>query len=103
MGPSDNTSVKGTFKDDRAMKGKFSALFALAFPVEVLQGFLYFACFLSQRCQRSWIKLKEIYKNVRPNRYVRCLQVSRVALLRFLEERNWQVTELLAMVRKLLF
>lgn len=47
--------------------------------------------------------MKEIYKNVRPNGYVRCLQVSRVALVRFLKGRNWEVTELLAMVCKLLF
>lgn len=43
VGPSDNTSVKGTLGDDRAMKGKFSELLALAFPAEMLQGFSYLA------------------------------------------------------------
>lgn len=66
VGPSDNTGVKGTVRNDKAMKEKFSELLVLAFPDERLQGSL------SQRCQRSWIKVKEIHSKVRPSKYVIC-------------------------------
>lgn len=40
VGPSDNTGVKGTVRNDKAMKEKFSELLVLAFPDERLQGSL---------------------------------------------------------------
>ncbi|XP_005423660.3 major intrinsically disordered NOTCH2-binding receptor 1-like [Geospiza fortis] len=38
MGPSDNTSVKGTLRSDKVAKEKFSELLVLAFPDEMLRA-----------------------------------------------------------------
>lgn len=62
MGPSDSTSVKGVIVEQQ----KFSELPLLTFPDEILQDIL------QQRYQGSWIKVKEIHRKVRSNKYVRC-------------------------------
>jgi len=70
LGPSDNTSVKGTLRDDRAMKGKFTEL-CWPFQMKCCRGSHTLHIPYKLKYQRSWIKWKEIDKDVRPDRCVR--------------------------------